>query len=279
MNFSAITITDTTAKPDSNQFLQGQLTINTQKLNATPKACAICDLKGRVQFGLWVAKTDEHTFTLITHADCMADLLAHIKKYGAFSKFNTSPPKPIYPCLKGDMPSFCNTPSDDPISWCKLSIQQGNYWITPQSQHLFQPQELRLHQRGGVDYDKGCYLGQEIVARLYFKAAPKAYLHRVLFNDDTTAKLISAHLSAQPTNTVSPNLTALDLTALIGQKVGQGVIVNACIDDAHPVATHSKLQRQTLALQALVVIKPDGVSDIGTNLPIDKLTGTLARNG
>ena len=29
-------------------------------------------------------------------------------------------------------------------------------------------------------YDKGCYLGQEIIARLYFKARPKAYLHRIL---------------------------------------------------------------------------------------------------
>ena len=45
------------------------------------------------------------------------------------------------------------------------------------------PQELRLHQRGGVDYDKGCYLGQEIIARLWFKASPKAYLHRILLTE------------------------------------------------------------------------------------------------
>ncbi|MGP4848528.1 CAF17-like 4Fe-4S cluster assembly/insertion protein YgfZ, partial [Marinobacter sp. 1Y8] len=36
-----------------------------------------------------------------------------------------------------------------------------------------------LHQRGGMDYDKGCYLGQEVIARIYFKSAPKAFLHYV----------------------------------------------------------------------------------------------------
>ena len=51
--------------------------------------------------------------------------------------------------------------------------------MTAENAGLFQPQELRLHQRAGVDYDKGCYLGQEIVARLYFRAKPKAWLHRV----------------------------------------------------------------------------------------------------
>ncbi|WP_350670841.1 tRNA-modifying protein YgfZ, partial [Pseudoalteromonas sp. CAL494-MNA-CIBAN-0108] len=53
------------------------------------------------------------------------------------------------------------------------------YWIVSATQAQFQPQELRLHQRGGMDYDKGCYLGQEVIARIYFKAAPKAFLHYV----------------------------------------------------------------------------------------------------
>ena len=44
---------------------------------------------------------------------------------------------------------------------------------------MFQPQELRLHQREGIQYDKGCYLGQEIIARLWFKAKPKHWLHLV----------------------------------------------------------------------------------------------------
>lgn len=166
---------------DTAKFLQGQLTLNVDKLTTEFSPCAISDLKGRVQFGLWVARSDEDTFTLVTSADCMDDLTAHIKKYGAFSKFNKGQPTPIYPMVENGVPTFGNEGVDFE-RWARLSIESGNYWITKDTQGLFQPQELRLHQRGGVDYDKGCYLGQEVIARLYFKASPKAYLHRVLLD-------------------------------------------------------------------------------------------------
>lgn len=166
---------------DTAKFLQGQLTLNVDKLTTEFSPCAISDLKGRVQFGLWVACSNEDTFTLVTSADCMDDLIAHIKKYGAFSKFNKGQPTPIYPMVTNGVPTFGNEGADFE-RWARLSIESGNYWITKDTQGLFQPQELRLHQRGGVDYDKGCYLGQEVIARLYFKASPKAYLHRVLLD-------------------------------------------------------------------------------------------------
>lgn len=166
---------------DTAKFLQGQLTLNVDKLTTEFSPCAISDLKGRVQFGLWVARSNEDTFTLVTSADCMDDLTAHIKKYGAFSKFDKGQPTPIYPMITNGVPTFGNEGADFE-RWARLSIESGNYWITKDTQGLFQPQELRLHQRGGVDYDKGCYLGQEVIARLYFKASPKAYLHRVLLD-------------------------------------------------------------------------------------------------
>lgn len=168
---------------DTAKFLQGQLTLNVDKLTSQFTPCAISDLKGRVQFGLWVQRTDEDSFTLVTSADCMDDLTAHIKKYGAFSKFNQGQPIPIYPSVIDGVPTFGHEEADFE-RWATLSIESGNYWITKNTQGLFQPQELRLHQRGGVDYDKGCYLGQEVIARLYFKASPKAYLHRVLLDKE-----------------------------------------------------------------------------------------------
>ncbi len=44
-----------------------------------------------------------------------------------------------------------------------------------------------MHQREGDHYDKGCYLGQEIVARLWFKAKPKSWLHLVQGTGDVPA--------------------------------------------------------------------------------------------
>ena len=235
MQFSAITLQG----KDAAKFLQGQLTINVQKLTTTPQACAIANLKGRVLFGLWANCMDEQSYMLIVADDCMTKLQAHIKKYGAFSKFDSSEPTPIYPSVMDGQPAFVNDNTKaDFDAWAKLSIEQGNYWITKATQELFQPQELRLHQRGGVDYDKGCYLGQEIIARLYFKASPKAYLHHVSIDNQ-------------------PSLQA-------GDKLGKVSIVN--------------VYKDTNGMSALVVGTPDDVADVATILPLpEPLMASVAR--
>ena len=176
--FCSITLTG----KDAQKFLQGQLTANTAKLTDSLIPSAICNLKGRVAFGLWVRQVPDG-YELIVHHDCVDGLMAHLKKYGAFSKFTLSQPCPIFVTLSDGVPSFSHTDDGTVFDdWAKASLDIGNYWITSATAELFQPQELRLHQRGGVDYDKGCYLGQEIIARLYFKSSPKSYLHRTRLN-------------------------------------------------------------------------------------------------
>lgn len=172
--------------PDADTFLQGQLTCDVSKLGLSYQPTAIANLKGRIEFGIWIKKQDEKQFDIVISSDCLTSLQAHLKKFGAFSKFTTSESVKVYPCVIDDHPTFSHTEEMcDPQSWMARSIASGNYWITEATQGQFQPQELRLHQRGGVDYDKGCYLGQEVIARIYFKAAPKAFLHRVSGQGDT----------------------------------------------------------------------------------------------
>jgi len=71
------------------------------------------------------------------------------------------------------------------------------------TEHEFQPQELRLHQREGVNYDKGCYLGQEIVARLWFKAKPKHWLHLVQGTGEAPAAKAQLHNDIEVVNSVA----------------------------------------------------------------------------
>lgn len=183
MNFTQFHLTG----KDADKFLQGQLTANVAKISDHFIPTAICNLKGRVAFGLWIKRIDDG-FCVVLAEDLAEAFKTHIKKYGAFSKISLSEPSPAHPCVVANTPTFSPHQSDkDWQTWATLSIEQGNFWITSATAELFQPQELRLHQRGGVDYDKGCYLGQEIVARLYFKASPKAYLHRVTLNTPATA--------------------------------------------------------------------------------------------
>lgn len=228
---------------DSSKFLQGQLTINVAKLTPAPMACAIANLKGRVQFGLWVSQVDSQTYQLIVASDCMDELVAHLKKYGAFSKISIGEPVPIYTCVVQGVPTFTtDKDKSDHLAWQQASIEQGNYWLTKATQGLFQPQELRLHQRGGVDYDKGCYLGQEVIARLYFKASPKAWLHRVAITPDNIPHEPKA-----------------------GEKLDKVQVVNAIFDHEH-------------IMQALVIGAPNAVAQIGEVLPLpDKLNGDVGR--
>ena len=176
---------------DAEKFLQGQLTCDVTKLGLSYQAAALSNLKGRIEFGIWIKKQAEKHFDVVISADCAESFQAHVKKFGAFSKFETSAPIAIYPCVLADEPTFShkddhNTPADIQ-AWMQCSIENGNYWIVAATQGQFQPQELRLHQRGGMDYDKGCYLGQEVIARIYFKAAPKAFLHYVKGSGDVPA--------------------------------------------------------------------------------------------
>ncbi|KXZ68280.1 YgfZ/GcvT domain-containing protein [Acinetobacter venetianus] len=164
---------------DAQKFLQGQVTVHTERLPENEsRYTAICDLKGRIHFGLWIKKLNPESFELVTTQDQAEEFAKHIKKFGAFSKMKLEEVGTVFPTPNGKQTEFSQTETDI-NAWQIQAIQSGQAWITQTTEHLFQPQELRLHQRDGVHFDKGCYLGQEIVARLWFKAKPKHWLHLI----------------------------------------------------------------------------------------------------
>ena len=62
--------------------------------------------------------------------------------------------------------------------WNWLQIQAGIPWITAPTQDQFLPQMIGLDAIGGVSFDKGCYTGQEIVARTHYLGEVKRKLRR-----------------------------------------------------------------------------------------------------
>ncbi|MBH0063834.1 YgfZ/GcvT domain-containing protein [Psychrobacter sp. SZ93C1] len=227
---------------DAEKFFQGQLTCDVTKLGLSYQAAAIGNLKGRIEFGIWIKKQAEKQYDVVISSDCAESLQAHLKKFGAFSKFETSAPTPIYPCVLDNVPTFSHkddhNTTEDTQAWMQCSIATGNYWIVAATQGEFQPQELRLHQRGGMDYDKGCYLGQEVIARIYFKSAPKAFLHYVkgvgelpsagdkigkiqVVNAIANAEGFEALVITRPEYLVDSALTPLDLPAALQADVAR----------------------------------------------------------
>lgn len=112
---------------DASQFLQGQLTINVNRLTQAFMPCAICNLKGRVQFGLWV-RLDDDSYEMVVASDLAQALIAHLKKYGAFSKIAISEPIDIFPTVIDGLLSFTDRADSacDWLAWMTTSIETGN---------------------------------------------------------------------------------------------------------------------------------------------------------
>lgn len=240
LSFSTLTLTGV----DTEKFLQGQVTVDVTKIgNDEFRPTAICDLKGRIAFGLWLKRYSAEQIDVVISTDLLDAFKAHIRKYGAFSKMTASDSQEIFPVINNGSADFQLNESTTSINeWEITAIAQGAAWITAVNAGLFQPQEIRLHQRGGVDYDKGCYLGQEIVARLYFRAKPKAWLHRVqgtstlpqvgqtieqnvnIVNVVETAEGWEALVVAKPEALVESGLLILELPDALNGEVGRVVV-------------------------------------------------------
>lgn len=188
---------------DAQKFLQGQVTLHVERLeeNVT-RYTAICDLKGRIHFGLWLTKLDAERFVIVSTQDQAEEFAKHIKKFGAFSKMKLEEAGQVFPTLQDDLTTF-TAETTDVAAWQVQAIEQGQAFITQATEHVFQPQELRLHQREGVHYDKGCYLGQEVIARLWFKAKPKAWLHAISGTGTAPEQTAQLHDHVQVVNSAT----------------------------------------------------------------------------
>ena len=197
---------------DAQKFLQGQVTLNVEKLaEGETRYTGICNLKGRLQFGLWLKKINSESFEIVTTADQAEELAKHIRKFGAFSKMKLEDIGAVYPTIHNEYTVFSANETDIQ-AWQLQAIQLGQAWITASTSQEFQPQELRLHQREGVHYDKGCYLGQEIVARLWFKAKPKHWLHLVQGTGSAPAAATQLSKDVEVVNSIA---TENGFTALV----------------------------------------------------------------
>lgn len=59
------------------------------------------------------------------------------------------------------------------LTWHSLRLAQYQVDIYPESRSIFLPHRLNLHQTPYISFNKGCYKGQEIIARMHYKATLK----------------------------------------------------------------------------------------------------------
>jgi len=102
--------------------------------------------------------------------------------------------------------------------WTRLDIEAGVPSITAATQEQYVPQMVNLDLIGGVSYSKGCYPGQEIVARMHYLGRLKQRMYRV--------RVITTDRVSPGDALFSPDFGAEQASGSIVQAV-------ACEDGAH----------------------------------------------
>jgi len=67
--------------------------------------------------------------------------------------------------------------SEDLAPWQRAEVEAGMVHVTPALSEEYTPQLLNYDISGLIDFKKGCYTGQEIVARMYYRGTGKKRLY------------------------------------------------------------------------------------------------------
>lgn len=192
--------------PDALRFLQGYLTCDTAALNENePQGAALCNLKGRVvSFGWSLVSADRVLY--LVHRSLEDVVTTFMKPYLAFSKTrvgrlsedhlviigaDSSRPGNIAPGILIDLLDDETDLRALRDAWGPGSrryvdqalISAGIPWLTSETSGEFLPQMLNLPALGAVSFDKGCYLGQEVVARAQHRGQVKRHLQALCIRD------------------------------------------------------------------------------------------------
>jgi len=201
---------------DAGDFLHNQLSADVLDLSSGESTFACyCEPKGRVLALMLVCKLDEDYYVIMsdTLASSIADrlkiyvmrskvdielLTAVVAGVQADGEPQAAPGSAItlplpntdrwFAIVSDESGAEKNAPAQS--AWKVRELQQGITWLSRKSSGQFLPQMLGFDQLGAVNFRKGCYPGQEIVARTHYLGKVKRH-PRVL---TTTAVICPAPL-------------------------------------------------------------------------------------
>ena len=154
---------------DAEAFLQGQLTADLRGLDGSePRRSAWCNPKGRVICIMMLAR-EAGGFALTLPAE----LAEHVVQRLTVFRFRSKVDFEIRPATAGDLSIDSNCEA-----WRLAQLRADIPEVFGAQSEQFTPHMLNLDLLDAVSLDKGCYTGQEIIARTYYRGATKRRLHR-----------------------------------------------------------------------------------------------------
>ena len=152
------------AGPDAKKLLQGQLTCNLDDVSSTNSTLgAHCNPQGRV-ISLFRLFMHQNAYYLYMPKSLVATALAALKKYAVFYKVELTDASEEIKTLQTRLEPYAD-------------IAKGIPAIYPATSGKFLPHDLNLPNLHAVSFDKGCYTGQEIIARMHYRGTPKNHLY------------------------------------------------------------------------------------------------------
>lgn len=185
--------------PDAAAFAHAQFS---SKVDALPvgqwQFSAWLDAKGRVVALFHLARLQHDRYLLLLRGGEAAPMVDALRRFVFRARLQlvalpprtlaTGPAQPLHSASEqgGDVVSLgCGSHSlvicadgsaDD--RWRLPQLREGWPWLPASMHGALLPAALSLQRLGAVVVDKGCYPGQEIVARLHFRGGHKRHLHR-----------------------------------------------------------------------------------------------------
>ena len=201
---------------DVFDFLQAQLSNDLRLLEKRADLLsAWCNPKGRVICIMRVRRR-ESGYEIILPAELAEPVLKRLAMFRFRSKV--------------DLEAAAASPDDLGIAgstddWLLDNLRAGIPEIWKAQSEAFTPHMLNLDLIGGVSFDKGCYPGQEIVARTYYRGITKRRTHRF----ESAAPVSAGDKVADGERNIGEVLNAIgtDLLAVIpSEKADESLSVN-----------------------------------------------------
>jgi tRNA-modifying protein YgfZ len=222
---------------DAVSFLQGQVTCDMTKLSSSDwLAGCHCNAKGKM-WSTFVAKQIDDSIYLIATKDSAAASLAELTKYGVFAKAEITDVTENWHLYGGKAPrngainfalsenhvliiSEVSLPSnEDSSEWWFDEVASGRAHLFAATIGEYVPQMLNLQALDYISFNKGCYMGQETVARMRYLGKNK----RALFPAS-----ISQAEDFKPGQDVYVSLN--------GNRRAQGKVINSCTFNNETIA-------------------------------------------
>lgn len=192
--------------PDAIAFAHAQFSSNVQSLAVGAwQFSAWLNAQGRVRMLFHLARLDEQRLLLLLRGGEAAAMSDALRRYVFRSKLaianspwralSTDAAQPLHEAViaPNGIVFGCGThglriaaESEDEAMWRHAQLQLGWPWLPASTLDTLLPPALSLHRLQAVAIDKGCYPGQEIVARLHWRGGHKRHLCNVRLEGNAT---------------------------------------------------------------------------------------------